>query len=475
MSGTTTPATPVQVPGYPLQNLVTGAYTVVDATHANTATQNQVTLLIGQMLSSGTATANQPVLSSGIGAAQTAFGLGSQLAIMVERYRNLDNFGTLYCLPLADASGATAATATITFTGPATANGTLPLYVDGNYVPVGVTSSWTAAQVATATAAAINAWTSSGGNPLPWTAAVGTGETTNVVTLTAANKGALAMTGTVWLSYRGPANGEGQFGTTGIPGLTATLTPPAGGATNPYTSLQTALANLTAYGGTATERATFSTALNDQHLSAIGANQSPNPDWHWAVDYTAACAVSLKANPAVPVGGLGGGAQLNVLPPLLANQDSFSEQDTLLYDGISTYTVSQSGLVLVQRAITTYQKNAGGAPDNSYRNVNVPYQLMQWIRAWRSMILSQFNQAILVADGTRIPPGSQMVTPTTIETSTVALYNAFADAGLVQNAAQFAENVVFTNAGGGVVTCLLPVQLANQLIAVAADLQFTQP
>jgi phage tail sheath gpL-like len=54
MSGTTTTA-PVQVPGYPTSNLVPGAYTVVDATHANTATQNQVTLLIGQMLGSGAA------------------------------------------------------------------------------------------------------------------------------------------------------------------------------------------------------------------------------------------------------------------------------------------------------------------------------------------------------------------------------------------------------------------------------------
>jgi phage tail sheath gpL-like len=88
MSGTTTPVAPVQVPGYPLQNLVPGAYTVVDATHANTATLNQVTLLIGQMLSGGSATANTPVISSGVGNALTAFGTGSQLAIMVERYRS---------------------------------------------------------------------------------------------------------------------------------------------------------------------------------------------------------------------------------------------------------------------------------------------------------------------------------------------------------------------------------------------------
>jgi phage tail sheath gpL-like len=355
------------------------------------------------------------VISAGVGDAQNAFGAGSQLAIMVERYRQLDNFGTVYCLPLGDAgvvlstsaaqgtagttltftpntlggisvgesvtgtdiatsttvaavnnaagtvtlsaatteavsSGAsitfgstpTAATATITFSGTATANGTLPLYIDGNYVPVGVSSTQTAAQVASAVETAVNAWASSGGNPLPWVATV----STDTVTLTARNKGSLANTGTVFLSYRGPSNGEGQFGSANIPGITATLAQPSGGATDPQ--INTALATLpaqnfdficnpyndsnntgymtsflsdaagrwnwsvelfggafTAKGGTYSQRTTWSTALNDQHTSAIGAYGSPNPDWHWAVDYTAACAVSLKANPAVPVGGDG--------------------------------------------------------------------------------------------------------------------------------------------------------------------------
>jgi phage tail sheath gpL-like len=594
MSGTTT--APVQVPGYPLQNLVPGVYTVVNASNANTATVNQVSLIIGQMITSGdnagNATPGAPVLSMGVGSAVAAFGSGSQLAIMVERYQQIDNFGTVYCLPLADSgqvvstsaaqgsagttltftagtlgsvavgetvtgtdiaedttvasvnnsagtvtlsaatteavpsgtaitfgASASAATATITFGGTATANGTLPLYIDGNYVPVGINSGQTAANIASNTSAAINAFSTSGGNLLTWVASV----SGSVVTLTAVNKGTLANEGTVWLSYRGPSNGEGQFGSPNIAGITVTIVGPSGGATDP--EISGALANLpqqpfdficcpytdtnnmgsitsflsdasgrwnwsvelfggvfTGKGGTVATRSTWSGGngegeygINNQHVSAIGAYESPNPDYHWAVDYTAASAVSLRANPAVPIGGLSGGAALNVLPPLLANQDSFSEQDTLLQDGFSTYVVNASGTVLVQRAVTTYTTNAEGIPDDAYHNVNVPFQLMQWIRAWRAMIATQFNQVILVSDGTSIPPGSQMVTPSTIEYATIALYNSYAAQGLVQNASQFADNVVFTNAGGGVVTCLLPVQLANQLIGVAADLQFTQP
>lgn len=507
MSGT------VQVPGYsPSQNRVPGAYAVVDATHANTAQEAQRTLLIGQMLPGGTAAPNVTVISAGVGDAQSAFGPGSELAIMLERYRALDPNGEVWCLPLSDAVASTASAATLAFTGTATATYTLPLYIDGHYVPVGGSVGDTAAMLATNAATAVNAWASSGGNPLSWTAAAAFG----TVTLTARNKGTLANQGSVLLSYGGTAAGQGQPGSTNVPGITAVITGPSGGATDP--TLTTALANLpaetfdficspyndsvslaattaflsdasgrwlwstelfggvfTAKNGTFSTRTTWGTALNDQHLSGIGAYGSPSPDWHWAVDYCAAAAVSLRANPAVPVGGLGGGVALNVMAPPLAQRDVFAEWNTLLFDGVSAYTINSSNIVQVKRAITTYQKNAGGAPDNSYLDVNVPYQLMAFIRAWRSMILSMFNQAILVADGTRIPPGSQMVTSSTIAFATVALYQQLATTGLVQNAQAFAQNIQATNAGGGQVTMLLPVQLGGQLIAVAADVQFTQP
>ncbi|MDE2342918.1 MAG: phage tail sheath subtilisin-like domain-containing protein [Betaproteobacteria bacterium] len=581
----------VQVPGYPTSNRVPGAYAKVDATKANTATAAQASLLIGQMLPDGSATPGVAVIDSGIGNAAAAYGVGSQLALAVERYRNIDQQGQLWVLPLADAgfvlkaasaqgvagvtldfepsaflnaiadgmevSGAditagttvsgvdvatgvvtlsaattaavaagasitfgasVAASGSITFTSAATSPSVLPLYVDGNYVPMSVNTGDTAATVATNLAVTLNAWSSAGGNPLSYTAAANA----STVTLTARNAGSLQNSGTLVLSYGGPSAGEGQVGTTNVPGLTAAITGFSGGTTDP--DLSTALANIpaqsfdfifcpysastqlaavtaflsdatgrwnwaselfggafTGFGGTFAERTTWSTALNDQHLTAEGAYGSPNPDWHWGVDYCAAAAVSLRANPAVPVGGLGGGVALNVLPPQLANRDIFDEQNTLLYDGMSTYTVDSSGTVRVSRAITTYQKNAAGSPDNSYLDLNVPYQLAAYIRAWRTMITTNFNQAILVSDGTRIPPGSSMVTAATIETSIVAQYSQLATqggyglpAGIVSDAATFAQDIVVTNAGGGLLTCLLPVKLSSQLIVVAADVQFTR-
>lgn len=509
----------INVPGYPANNRVPGVFAVVDASKANTGTVAQRALLIGPMLSTGTATAGTPVVSAGMGDAIASYGAGSILAHMVERYRNLDLTGELWCLPLADAGGATAATGTIAITGPATAAGTIPLYINGVYIGCPVSSGDSATTIATNMAAAINAKASPFGNPISVTAAAATG----TVTVTARNKGTLGNQGTIVLSPLGVAGGQGQPGTSNVAGVAVAITGFTGGATDP--TVATALANLppipfdficcpfndatslnalqsylgdaagrwnwsvqlfghvfTAKGGTLAARTTWSTARNDQHASAIGAWNSPSPDWAWAVDFCAATAVSIRSNPATPIGGLQGGAQLNVMAPPAAAIDIFSERQTLLFDGMSTHVVNPAGQVFVDRAITTYQTNGAGAPDNSYLNLNVPFQLMAFIRAVETLIGSNFNQSILVQDNARIPAGSGMVTAKTIAASVVGLYQAICDSGvpgapvgLVQDPTSFAQNIQAQNVGGGVVKLLLPVKLGNQLIAVAMNVQFTQP
>jgi phage tail sheath gpL-like len=581
MSGT---GNTINVPGYNAQNRVPGVFAVVDASQANTGQFNQLTLLIGQMLPGGTATPEQAVISAGVGEAQTSYGAGSQIAVAVERYRNLDPFGTVYILPLADASvtvstseaqsaageilnfapgsladvaigevvaatgitlgttveaindttgaltlsaattaaiasgtaitfgSAAAATASIVVAGTATAAGTIPLLIDNEAVNVAVNLGDTAAVATANVNAAINAFTTAGGNPLRMTAAFAS----DTITLTQRNKGTLGNDSTINLSFLGTAAGQGQPGTTGVAGITLAITPFSGGAGDPV--IANALANLpatsydfiycpyndptslgaissflgetagrwnwseelfgvafTAFNGTFAARTTFGMDQNDQFLTAIGASGSPSPETDWAVDYCAAAAVSIRANPSVPVGGLAGGVQLNVGAPAIANQDSFQEQSSLLNDGMSTYIANNSGQVFVSRAITTFQQSAAGAPDDAFLSLNVPFQLMAYIRAVRAMVQTQFNQSILVADGTTIPAGSAMVTSQTIRFSIIALYAQQATQGLVQNPTQFAQQAAAQNAGNGLVTALLPVQLSNQLINVAMDIKFTQP
>ena len=111
-----------------------------DASQANTATQNQRALLIGQILGSGTATPNIAVQAYSQAQVNLVCGVNSMLALMYTAYRAMDPFGEVWLGPLADASGGVAATGNLSFTGPATAAWTLPMYLMGVSVPVAVNS-----------------------------------------------------------------------------------------------------------------------------------------------------------------------------------------------------------------------------------------------------------------------------------------------------------------------------------------------
>ena len=487
---------------YPIgTNRVPGVYAEVDPSQANTGQVNQRTLLIGQKLSAGAATAGVPYLFSSLTDAQAAFGNGSQLAIMAQRYRAIDSFGEVWFLPLADDGGSVKATGTLTITGPATAAGTFNLYVAGTLVPVLVSSGDTATAIATNIKNAVNAQ-----NMLPVTA----GNSAGVITFTANNGGLAGNDIDLRANYLGAPYES-------LPaGVGATFVAMSGGTTNPSAGLTTALANIAglvsydfigmAYNDTACLNAigaylndttgtwswqqelfghcfvghsaaslsaatTVGLARDDQHVTIISSQGSPSPSWYWAVDLTAACAVSLRAHPAVPLQGLA----LNVLAPPIATRWNISERNTLLYDGISTYKVNQQGTVLTDRVITTWQTNAAGVPDNSYLDVETMSTLTFGIRNVRIELASKFQRMILVSDGTRIPPGSAMTTASIIKLAAVARYRVLCTGGYMQNADQFAQQAVGENQGNGVVALLLPFQLANQLRIVAMLVAFTKP
>ena len=344
-----------------------GAYAELDNSMANTAQLNQRTLIIGQMTSSGAGVANVPVICGGVGDAQNIGGLNSQLALMFAAYRLNDNFGEVWLLPVADAGAATAAAGTIVFSAAPTANGTISLYIAGQVVTVPVTAAQLVASIATAVAAAINAIPY-----LPVTATAATG----TVTLTAVNKGLCGNDIDVRFNYLGTRGGEAT-----PTGMAATVTAMSGGATNP--TLTTALGNLgntefdfiacpysdatsldalkqllndltgrwswlsqkyghvfAAYRGTFGGQTTLGLARNNQHESIMGFYDSPTPPCIWASALAAQVAVSVRADPGVPLQYL---PLMGVSAPPLNSQFTPDIRETLLYDGISTFRVQQDG------------------------------------------------------------------------------------------------------------------------------------
>ncbi|ELH4237931.1 phage tail sheath subtilisin-like domain-containing protein [Serratia marcescens] len=445
-------------------------YAEFDNSMANTATAVQRTLLIGQMLSTATATPGIPQKVSSESAVAGICGNGSMLHNMMAAYLANDISAEIWILPLSDGTtGTTAAAGKLQVVTAAAATGVLSLYIAGMRVQLTVVSTDDNVAVAAAIAAAINSQ-----SKLPVTAVVDT-TATDTVNLTAKNKGAHGNSIDIRLNYQGTAGGEET-----PQGMELKVTPMAGGAgapslteslgnlqdrafdfiVNPYTdttsldAVKEFLSDATgrwsyaqqlyghsfgALAGTYGSLSAAGEARNNQHETLLGINGSPTPAYLWAAALTGAIAPSLRNDPGRPTQTL---TISGVLAPPLESRFMLTERNNLLYSGISTFTVADDGSVQVEKTITTYQKNKFGDADDSYLNIETLYLLMFVTRFLRTQITSKFGRMKLANDGTRFAPGSAIVTPNVIRAELIAQYRTLEYNGYVQDAAAFAETLL---------------------------------
>ena len=463
----------IQFQSLPPNIRIPGIYTEFDNSQANFNQINQRALLIGQ-----TVTAQPAVLTQIASASQAAalFGASSMLALMVAAYRAADPFGELWVLPLADAGGAVAASDTITVTGSPSANGVISLYIAGKLVPVAVTAGQANTAVATAIQAAIAAYTDPAtGLQLPVSASV----LTNVVTLTAVNKGTPGNSIDVRLNYFGARNNEQTPA-----GLTIAITAMSAGATDPdlsgldpilgdnqfdfiglggYTgatqlnSIDTLMSNATGrwswqrkdYGhvwtakmdadATGSTNSTFGKTRNGPHVTCVTYEPSPSPPWQVAATWTAAAAVSLKVDPARPLQTL---SLPGLLAPPIGSRYTQSTRQTLLTSGLATMRYNPDMTCTIERCVTTYQTNALGLPDQSYLDAETMFTLMAVTRKWTNALAQKFPRAKIAVDGTPVGPGSNIITPKSARAELVAQYREMMDLGWVQDIQDFSAGIV---------------------------------
>jgi phage tail sheath gpL-like len=475
-------------------------YAELDNSQASSAQANQRSLIIGQMTAAGTGTPNVPVISAGIGDAQQRWGVNSMLAAMTSAYRAADDFGELWYLPLADDLEGVKASGTVTLTGAATAPGVISLYIGGRRYQLPVQPTQAVADIAAALAALIAADAYALVTP---TAAAG------VVTLKAVNAGTVGNEIDLRLNYLGAPGGEATPA-----GLGVAIAPMTGGAVDPFSALQTALDNcgdtafdfivcpytdtasldaikaflndqtgrwawsqqiyghaFAARRGTLASCTTFGTGRNDQHVSVLGFNDSPTPAWMIAAQLTGSIAPALRIDPGRPVQTL---PIIGMLAPPVASRFALTDRNTLLYDGVSTFSVGDDGTCYAENIITTYQKNAWGTPDDSYLEVETMYLLAYVLRSMRSMVTTKYARMKLAANGTRFASGSAVVTPAIIQSDVIAKYQELEFDGYVQGSDVFAKQVIVEQnaANPNRVDCLWPGTLIDQLRIFALLAQF---
>ena len=361
----------------------------------------QKTLLIGQRLANGTIAANTPVdVFSDVDAA-TYFGRGSIAHLMARAALQANPYLALTMMGMDDAGAGVAASATVTLANAATSSGVLTLQVGDQYVQIAIASG----DANTVTAAALNAQIAKQPD-LPVTATVASG----VVTLTAKNKGTLG-------------NGIKLFAATTTTGQTVTATSMSSGATDP--TLATALAvvfaaghdilisawndqtNLTAlrthldsvsgpleqrgaigiyaHVGTLSAATTLAAGVNSGRITCGFVPAAYENVFEVAAAYGAV--IASEEDPARPLNTL---PLTGIMANPLANRSSRTEQENLLYNGVTPTEVGPGDIMQIVRAITTYTLDPQSVPDISLLDLTTIRTLDYVRKACRERIALRF-------------------------------------------------------------------------------------
>ncbi|MDD9158310.1 phage tail sheath subtilisin-like domain-containing protein [Aliivibrio sp. S4TY2] len=465
---------------------------------SGTPAQAQKILVIGQQLSSGSATPlNLERITTSESRWDELYGKGSMMALMLKKLRKA-NFSTdVYALGVADLVAGAQAKAELTITAANAKAGVIALLVAGQSVQVAVKDSDADSAIATAVIAAVTTQTN-----LPVTAAL-KAASTNIVEFTCKHKGVTGNDLELRYNYY-----DGEVLPTGVALATTAFTGGAGTpdmaaivaaipdewynhVVNPYNDTQS-MNDLrdelverwgplkmiegiayTAFRGTFAESGSYGQARNDFLFTCMGTNAAPNPTWEWAASYAGVASYNLAIDPARPL-------QTLILPSLLPPKKEvawdLTERNLLLKDGIATYTITPGGQVAIEREISMYRENIYGDPDPSYLDITTPATLGYLRYSMRTMVTNKYARYKLADDDVlpQLDPSQPVVTPKLMRLSILDLAtNDWIPKGLIENYALFAETLeVYRDEDQNRLNCVAHPDIVNQLRIFAALFQF---
>lgn len=486
----------VSFPTLPINLREPGQFGEFDNSFANVGPSIQpfTALMIGQKLSAGTATANQIYSLTSADQAKGLFGQGSVLHLMARKWFQNNTTSSLKAVAMADTGAAAAGSLTVT--GPATAAGTIKIYIAGQLVQVTVASGDAQNTIAAAIDAAINALPD-----LPVSSTVAT----NVVTVTSKHTGEVGNDIKMFLNLfdgevlpAGVAVTPVQLtGGTGVPSLTNVIAAMGEDQYNvvvwPYqttgthhTALLTELADrfgpirqieglaFACKRETHANLVSFGNGLNSQFISFMGIEPStPSLNYEVAAALAARATSAFQADPARPLQTL---SMLGIFPTNKAERFTYSERNLLLQDGIATQFVDAGGVMLIGRTITTYQVNSFGLADPSYLDAETFFTLSYIRYDLRATWSQKYPRHKLASDASakRFGPGQAVMTPTVARAELIAKFMQWEELALVEDIDQFKNDLIVqvSATDPNRLDVLLPPNLVNQLRISAFLIQF---
>jgi phage tail sheath gpL-like len=425
----------------PANLLVPGQYQEIDNSLAGAQGDIKKALVIGCCLPEGQAAAGVPAQVMSGQKAHELFGYGSPVALMAESFLSLNTTEELWALPVPEPEAGTAWKKKWTAAASGVQAGAVTVTVNGKDYAAAVSAGMTAADVAAAIIARVNAELAlpvyaeavEGDAASFWviSSVKGAGGNHNTVEVkpeaagvTVNGGAATAGTGIVDIAPYLAALGETRYhfiasefaDTANIRAGADELESRFDAARQIGGRMYIALAGEL---GTKTEPGTMlnlAGGANSPHVVLVPRGTNPGLPCVWAAAWCAAACRILADDPAAntcdtKVAGLLGRAEFTA-----------GERQKMLEAGIATYRLDAAGGVLIERLVTSYTENTDGGRDTSYLDV----QITETVDAVRTYINAEarkrFKTWKLAGTAENFGAGAKVMTPGVFRSFLAELY-----------------------------------------------------
>ena len=429
--------------------------------------QEYTALIFGQKTAAGTAVANQVVDIFSEAEAQAKFGKTSMLAAAIGRYYDINKSVKLKVIPLDDEVTGTQATSTLTLAGTATANGTLAFYVNGKAYKIAVAIGDTHLDLVTLMVSKI---AESDDNQFT---AVDSG--LGVITLTAVHKGTYGNTLKAKMNYNN--DDETPVGVTAVVVDFVTLATGAGDPdlettgvisilennqfnliAQPYTDnanlvlIDTALTDnfkatemldgfcLSGLDGTVSSLTTKTDTINSAFITILDNYSVFATGFEQAAGMIGLIGDIAQSDP-------GAGYLNNPLAGFLPLDERIrTERNVLAGGGVATVT-TQGSKVIIDRTVTTLQKDAQGISiDVDDTDLRV-FLTISYVRYTFVVRMSQFQNYKVGNDDDLFGAGVAVMTPNLYKQNLILNYQQLVLDAVCENLQGFEDSVIVEKDG----------------------------